>query len=273
MVRKGWSAVATPSGWYSVVRGPRPPPVQWPRQQPWGPQWSYPVQRPKVTEVKEGSPSKRRWQRGNVQGNPDEVQAAARSRVERLERALAILGEGDSAEIRGLQAALKEARRGAQDRPLAAQVEEGQAFIQRSQKRLERLQEEQVKEQQQLDTALARMARFREEMARTPARPTVGGAEADPTLTQPGKIPELVAELDRLRARVAEMEIERKEVRKKRSRSLSVPSPDLVGDDVSLQERGALQDQRVGQQKGALMETLISRGSTLAQSNRFSPLA
>ena len=272
MVRKGWSAVATPSGWHSVVRGPRPPSVQWPRQQPWGPQWSYPVQRSKVSEVKEGSPSKRRWQRGNVQGNPDEVQAAARSRVERLERALSILGEGDSAEIRGLQAALKEARRAAQDRPLAAQVEECQAFIQRSQKRLERLQEEHVKEQQQLDTALARMARFREEMARTTAPgPTVGGAEAGPT--QPGKIPELVAELDRLRARVAEMEIEREEVRKKRSRSLSVPSPDLVGGDVSLQERGVLQDQRVGQHQGALMETLISRGSTLAQSNRFSPLA
>ena len=48
MVRKGWSAIATPSGWYNVVRGPRPPSVQWPRHQQWGPQWSYPVQRPKV---------------------------------------------------------------------------------------------------------------------------------------------------------------------------------------------------------------------------------
>ena len=118
------------------------------------------------------------------------MNAAARSRVERLERALAILGEEDSAEILGLQAALKEARRTAQDRPLAAQVEECQAFIQRSQRRLERLQEEQVKEQQQLDTALARMARFREEMGRTTGPgPTVGGAPADPTLTHTGKIP------------------------------------------------------------------------------------
>ena len=91
------------------------------------------------------------------------------------------------------------------------------------------MQEKQVKEQQQLDTALARMARFREEMARTTGPgPTVGAAPEDPTPTQPGKIPELVAELDRLRV-VAEMEIEREEVRKKRSRSLSVPSPDLVG--------------------------------------------
>ena len=136
------------------------------------------------------------------------------------------------------------------------------------------MQEEQVKEQQQLDTALARMARFREDMARTTGPgSTVGAAGADPTPKQPWKIAELVAELDRLRARVAEMEIEREEVRKKRSRSLSVPSPDLVGGDVSLREWGALHDQRVGEHQGALMETLSSRGSTLAQSNRFSPLA
>ena len=165
-----------------------------------------------------------------MQGNPDVVQAAARSRVERLERAVAVLGEGDSAEIRGLQAALKEARRAAQDRPLATQVEECQAFIQRSQRRLQRLQEEQVKEQQQLDTVLERMARFREEMTKTTGPgPTAGATGADPTPTQPGKIPELVAEVDRLRARVADMEVEREEVRKKRSRSLSVPSPDRVG--------------------------------------------
>ena len=99
--------------------------------------------------------------------------------------------------------------------------------------------------------------------------PIVGAAGEAPTPTQPGKIHHLVAELDRLRARVAEMEIEREEVRKKRSRSLSVPSPNLVGGpDVSLQGLGA--QQRVGLHQGAFMETLIS---TLAQSNRFSPLA
>ena len=56
------------SGWYNVVRGP---------------QWSYLVEQPTVTEVKESSPLKHRWQRGNVvQENSDE---AAQSRVERLE--------------------------------------------------------------------------------------------------------------------------------------------------------------------------------------------
>ena len=82
-----------------------------------------------------------------------------------------VLGEGDSAEIGGLQAALKEARRAAQDRPLAAQVEECQTFIHRSQRRLQCLQEEQVKEQQQLNTALARMKVSRGDSQDDRARP------------------------------------------------------------------------------------------------------
>ena len=270
MVRKGWSAVSTQSWWYNVVRGPRPPSVQWPRRQQWGAQWTSPVQWPNAAEAKNSPPVKRRWQRG-FQENPDEAQAAARSRVERLEKAVAVLGDGNSEELVWLQAALKDARRAAQDRPLAAQMEECEAFIQRSQKRLQRLKEQQIAEQQQLDIALGRMARFREEMSRTAS--CVTGA-ADPTPTQPGRIPDLVAELDRLRARVAEMEIERDEVRKKRSRSQSVPAAELVdGPDVSLQEWGALHDQHIGQAQGAIMETIMSRGSTSLQSNRFSPLA
>ena len=31
MGRKGWSSVATPAGWFEVIRGPRPPSVQWPK--------------------------------------------------------------------------------------------------------------------------------------------------------------------------------------------------------------------------------------------------
>ena len=36
MVRKGWRAVATPSGWYEVIRGPRPPSAQRTFQPPQG---------------------------------------------------------------------------------------------------------------------------------------------------------------------------------------------------------------------------------------------
>ena len=100
-------------------------------------------------------------------------------------RGIEVLGEGDSMEVRGLQAALKEARRAAQDKPLAAQVEECQAFIQRSQRRLEKLEEERAKEQEELDAAQRRMARFREEMAR--AMPTISPPVSE--TTQPGQIP------------------------------------------------------------------------------------
>ena len=126
-------------------------------------------------------------------------------------------GTSDSTEVRGLQAVSKEARRAA----LAAQVEECQAFIQR----LTRLEEERTKGQEELDAAQRRVAKFRKEMARTVPHTTPSVSET----TQPGKIPDLVAELDRLRSQVKKMETEREEARKKRSRSVSVPSPDLVG--------------------------------------------
>ena len=95
-----------------------------------------------------------------------------------------------------------------------------------------------MKEQQELDAAHARMARFREEMANAVPPPTVPGDPAQPT-----SVLDLVSEAERLRSRVAEMEAEREEARKKRSRSLSVPSPDLVGGPgVTLQKWGALHD-------------------------------
>ena len=33
MPRKGWSSLESPTGWYQVIRGPRPKAVQWPQQQ------------------------------------------------------------------------------------------------------------------------------------------------------------------------------------------------------------------------------------------------
>ena len=98
--------------------------------------------------------------------NPDVVKAAARSRIERLQSALDALGETESTEARGLQAALKGAERSAKERPLAVEVEECQ-FIKRSQNRLARLEEQRVSEQQELDAAIGRMAKFQEEMAKS----------------------------------------------------------------------------------------------------------
>ena len=182
----------TPSGWYEVVRGPRPQSVQWPWRQQWCSTNQWVGQWPAVSESQR-TPVRRRWHRNNVlRLNPDEAKAAARIRVDRLEIALAALGETESAEVRGLHAALKEAQRAAQERPLAAQVEECQAFIKRSQARLVRLEQEQVREQKELDAALARMARFREEMTR---EVLVVPPPAESNATQPARVPNLERKL------------------------------------------------------------------------------
>ena len=197
--------------------------------------------------------------------NPDEVLAAARNKVQRLERAIEVLGDNDSVEARWLTSALQEARRAAQERPTAIQVEECQAFIQRSQNRLLKMEQERVAEQKELDAALVRLTRLREEMSRVPAP-----GPTQPASVQPVPPDSTLAELQQLRARVAEMETEREELRKKRGRSLSVPSPDMPG---ALEQNIAL-FQHPGRDRSSLMATLIDRGGTIAgSSNRFNPLA
>ena len=121
--------------------------------------------------LKSTIPQVRRWQRWpDTRGNnPDEVLAAARTKVSRLERAIDALGDSESAEARWLGVALQEACRAAQERPLAVQVEECQAFIERSRNRLTRLEQERVAEQKELDAAVVRLTRLREEMVRVPS--------------------------------------------------------------------------------------------------------
>ena len=90
------------SVWYEVVRGPRPQSVQWPRRQQWYPSNQWSGQWPAVSDSWR-TPIRRRWHRNNVPRlNPYEAKAAARTRVDRLETALAALGETESAEARGL---------------------------------------------------------------------------------------------------------------------------------------------------------------------------
>ena len=173
--------------------------------------------------------------------HPNETKTAARTRVDKLKSALSALGESKSLEARGLLATLKGP---------SVQPEECQAFIKRSPNRHARLKEQRARKQQELDAAMERMAKFREEMAQAiPVAPTA----SDPT--QQAKIPELVSELQRLKSHVAELEQE--VTCKKRSRSLSKPSPDLVGGpDLSSQTWNALHGRHVGQRTRATVETL-----------------
>ena len=95
-------------------------------------------------------------------GNPDEAVQAARAREQRLETALAALGEPDSVEARALQSASKSAPRASEEKPVDVQVKECEAFIGRSQNKLANLEQERVKEQEMLDAATARLTRLRE---------------------------------------------------------------------------------------------------------------
>ena len=132
-----------------------------------------------------------------------------------MQSALDALGESVSAVAKGLTPALHQAQRGAQVRPLAAQFEECQAFIKRSQNRLSRLEEERVAEQEALDAGLARLARIRQEMTRA--------TESAIPVTIPNGAEDPAVVINQLRGRVAEMEAECEGLLKKRTRSLSVP--------------------------------------------------
>ena len=90
MPRRGWSAIATPSGWFEVIRGPRPPSVKWPLAT---------------------------MGQGNGKGKPKPVAAVAapqkvwvQSNVARLEAALQALGQEQSIAMSALEEALKTAK-------------------------------------------------------------------------------------------------------------------------------------------------------------------
>ena len=126
---------------------------------------------------------------------PDEAKAAARSRVDRLQSALAALGDTESMEARGLQAALKEAERAAKKRPLRDSGRRVSGFHRTFAKPFCTLEEERAKEQQQLDVcdgSHGKVAR-----ADGPSIPVVIPASSN--VIQLANIPELVSENERLR--------------------------------------------------------------------------
>ena len=91
MPRRGWSSITTPSGWYEVIRGPRPPSVQWPLA-------------PKGQgKGKGGKPVA-------VPRAPQKIPQKAQSKVGRLEAALQALGQEQSSARSALEEALKTAK-------------------------------------------------------------------------------------------------------------------------------------------------------------------
>ena len=103
------------------------------------------------------------------------------------------------------------------------------------------------------------LTRLREEMVSVPS-PGPTQPVATPTPPDPS-----MAEIHQLRARVAEFEVEKEELRKERARSLSVPAPDLPG----AFSQGIVPLEHLARDRSELMATLIENGGTVAgRSNR-----
>ena len=142
MPRRGWQAIEVPSGWYEVIRGPRPPSQKWP--------WASPHQSAQSRQPLFGSGPPvcqgGRWgQRRGIgrvgqSGQPDRARSspevaisAARQRVVQLEAALAALGD-TGPEVTMLQTALMRAKQAAQEPHLDVQMSLCEHFVTKAQR-------------------------------------------------------------------------------------------------------------------------------------------
>ena len=173
MPRRGWSAISTPSGWFEVIRGPRPPAVQWPlaskgqgkgkgtkkpatavadprKVQPKGHVASIeaairalgPNPEPTVlASLRDALRKAKEVQepkpvREAVSRSPDEVRADAVARVASLEAAIAALGDHDDQARKSLEEALAKAKKGANVAPVGVRLNSSMNYIERLRKRL-----------------------------------------------------------------------------------------------------------------------------------------
>ena len=122
--------------WQQILRGPRPPSVQWPRNQS-----NANIHQQQRSGGQPHSRNRRRWQSSgtrqrvpptearNVRESrtPDDDAVANQAHIEKLEKAIEILGE-ESPQAQGLIAALKQARERAVVPPIGVRLDSCQAF-------------------------------------------------------------------------------------------------------------------------------------------------
>ena len=249
--------------WQQILRGPRPPSVQWPRNQS-----NANVHQQQRSGGQPHSRNRRRWQssgtRQRVQPTearnvresrtPDDDAVANQAHIEKLEKAIEILGE-ESPQAQGLIAALKQARERAVVPPIGVRLDSCQAFVERARKRLTVAEEEVTKalrtkstREFELEQGLARLAQLREEAASREREVPARGVVADPPATVQTTSAE---EVNLLRATVAELRREQ----------------------VSLMAQLAQQTETArAMERSGRMETLIDDADAdLRASQRFTP--
>ena len=201
--------------WLKVLQGKRPPAEKWPRQSGAPKPGQPPVQpQPKIRGL-----------------HPDVKVSMARDRIAKLEAAIAAVGDEDETAPK-LKEALRKARQQAQIPPIEVRVKSCEQFLDRARKNVLKAQEEVSKAQQLLMEAQSRHEERVGEVTEAERRSITLQTEAashvaimkDPI--QDSDRPDWVAELDELRQKVNELQIENTELRgscKRQAVSISVP--------------------------------------------------
>ena len=145
--------------WRQLLRGPRPPSVQWPHSRRNTSAVDHQVPAAKKGKGKGSGPAKgvgkgshQQAPRHNATGQsvavpkqrvpmfPDQVVEAARSRVTKLKQVLATLGEKDDMYF-AVQEALSKAEYQAREQPVRERIRSTKSFVERKQKRVEQAKE------------------------------------------------------------------------------------------------------------------------------------
>ena len=156
--------------WRTILRGPRPPATAWPlassrvgatkfasQQSPNPlPKKGKGKGQPRVANPVKSHATPKSESTRTTSLNPDEQLQAAQARVVKFEAALMAIGEEDPAAA-GLQEALSKARLQAQVRPVQDRITHTEAFLSRSKKKLEILNAEASRIQEELAQVSARI--------------------------------------------------------------------------------------------------------------------
>ena len=216
--------------WRQILRGPRPPSVSWPAAQgKFSSKGKGKGQGVVAPSAEKRGHRDRRWQTRGAQSDvsfvppdsrrksPDVLAGDNQAQIDRLERAISVLGE-DSVDAAGLIATLKKVR--AQSiQPIGERLDACQQFVERARKRFVAAEDAVMKALQtksrlesELNEGVQRLQRLREEAAAQPRAPTAEHGEVPPVP------PEAQAEVNQLRATIEDLQRERDRLRSEVSR-------------------------------------------------------
>ena len=141
MVRRGWQQLDVPTGWVQILRGPQPKAEKWPAasaEVQGSPSRRVPKRQSGSPQLSRGQPVYTQPPLRQVSKPPEKVAADAVGEIERLQAAIAALG--DSTLVKPLQEALRVAQTRASV-PIHERVDSCKLFLERAKKRVQRAQE------------------------------------------------------------------------------------------------------------------------------------